>query len=260
MIENEFVTYSVANRVATIALNSPKTLNALTKVMRLRLIHCVEMAEADPEVRVIVLTGEGRSFCAGADLNEGLGDHDDFVEQCNEEYLPWLMGIHNSSKLYVAAVSGAAAGVACAAVLNCDLVVMSEDAYLYQAFAAIGLMPDGGATWLLLKRLGYHRAIEMVVSAGRLDAAECLRLGLANKVVATESLRTSAQIWAEQLAKGAPLAQAATKKVMRSAYDKSYEDTVIEESVLQSKLIESQDSAKAVQAFLAKEAPTFDGK
>jgi 2-(1,2-epoxy-1,2-dihydrophenyl)acetyl-CoA isomerase len=260
MPDYQSINLSVTNRVATLAFNSPKTINALHQKMRLELIDAVHKVEADEEVRVVILTGLGRGFCAGADLSEGMPGYTKFVDQCAAEYKPWLMAIHNSEKLYVAAVNGAAAGIGAATVMNCDLVLMADDSYLYQAFSAIGLMPDGGATWLLLQKLGYQRAIDMAVNAGRLSAQQCLELGLANRVVSAESLIDEAQAWAEQMAQGAPLAQAAVKKLMRNATSMSYAEVVDQEAVEQSKLIESDDSRNAIAAFFAKRKAVFKGK
>ena len=263
MPEYEFINYTVSNRVATIALNTPKSLNAFHKQMRLELIEAVNYAETDADAQVVILTGEGRAFCAGADLSEdmnGGGDHASFYEQCAIEYTPWLMGIHNSNKIYIAAVNGVSAGIGSAAVMNCDLVVMADNSYLYQAFSAIGLMPDGGAVWSLLNKLGYQRAFEMAVDAGKLTAEQCLADGIANKVVPADDLITETQAWAEKLAVGAPLSQTSTKNLMRKASQMSYEDVVVEESRLQAKLIQSEDAINAVQAFFAKETPVFKGK
>ena len=254
------ITVTTRNRVATITLNAPKTLNALTQAMRLELMNAITTVENDDGVRVIILTGSGRGFCAGADLTEGTLEHPSFVEQCAAEYEPWLMAIHNSKKLYLAAVNGVAAGIGAAIVMNCDLVVMSDDAYLYQAFSAIGLMPDGGANWLLLQKLGYQRALDLAVNAGRLSAQECFDLGLVNRVVSGESMLENAQAWAEKMASGAPLAQAAIKTLMRKALSMSYSEVINEEARVQSKLINSEDSKGAVAAFFAKQAPVFNGK
>lgn len=254
------IKYSVHNQVATITLNAPSSLNALTQGIRLDMIEVLTRIESDQQIRVVILTGEGRGFCAGADLNEGDFGHAGFVEQCAAEYKPWLMAVHNSSKIHIAAVNGVAAGIGAAVVMNCDLVVMSEDAYLYQAFSAIGLMPDGGANWLLLQKLGYQRALDMAINAGRLSAQECLELGMANRVVSTEKLLESSQEWGEQIAQGAPLVQAAVKSLMRKALSMSYSDVIDEEALEQTKLVSSEDSRNAVAAFLAKEKPVFNGK
>ncbi len=239
MAEYDFINYRVSNSVATIALNTPAKLNAFHRKMRLELIEAIGQAEADDSVRIVILTGEGRAFSAGADLTEPMPDVDSFVEIHTAEYTSWLMTIHNSEKLYISAVNGACAG---------------------QAFSAIGLMPDGGANWLLLHKLGYQRAIEMAIDAGRLSAEQCLELGIANKVVAPDELLSEAQAWAEKLASGAPLAQTAVKKLMRKALSMSYEQAMKEEWRLQNDLVQSEDAANAVAAFLAKEKAVFKGK
>ena len=256
----QYINYSVTNGVARIALNTPDSLNAFHRKMREELIHAIDFVEQDDSAKVVVLAGEGRAFSAGANLNEGLDGYPSFVEQCAVEYTPWLMGIHNSNKLYIAAVNGACAGVASAAAMNCDLMVMAEDAYIYQAFSAIGLMPDGGANWLLVNKLGYSRALQLAVDAGRLTAQQCFEYGLANKVVAADDLMAEAQAWGEKLAAGAPLAQQATKKLMRKVSAMSYQQVIEEESVMQSKLLQSEDTENAIKSFFAKEKAVFHGK
>jgi 2-(1,2-epoxy-1,2-dihydrophenyl)acetyl-CoA isomerase len=260
MAEYQNVNYAIKNRVATIALNRPETLNAFSQGLRQDLLATLIRAVADDNVRVIVLTGEGRGFSSGADLIEDTSMYPSFVEQCEAEYKPFLMAMENSPKLIIAAVNGAAAGIGSAVVMHCDLVMMADDAYIYQAFSAIGLMPDGGATQLLVQRLGYHRALQMAVDAGRLTASECLDLGLANKQVASQHLRQEAQTWAEHLAQGAPMAQQFAKQLMRKAALMSYSEVVDEEAVLQSKCIASEDAKIGVLAFLNKRKAIFIGK
>lgn len=260
MTDYTHIKFSTLNGVATIALSSPKTLNGFNQSMRLQLIDAVARIEADDDIRVAILTGDGKAFSSGADLSERMPDHDSFESQCRAEYTPWLMAIHNSKKLYIAAVNGACAGIGSAAAMNCDLMVMADNAYLYQAFSAIGLMPDGGANWLLVNKLGYTRALQIVVDAGRISPEQCLEAGIANKVVPADELMMSAQAWAEKLAAGAPLAQQATKSLMRRAYAMSYEDVINEEAILQTQLSESNDAQNAIRSFLAKEPIVFEGK
>ena len=265
MSDYQYVNYSVQNGVARIALNTPDKLNAFHYQMRLDLMAAIERVEQDDDARVVILTGEGRAFSAGADLSDEEAEtfnrlYPSFVEQCAAEYKPWLMGIHDSKKIYIAAVNGACAGIGTAAAMNCDLMIMGDDAYLYQAFAAIGLMQDGGATWLLLHKIGYQKAFELAVNAGKLTAQECLDLHITNKVVPEDELRGAAQAMGERLAQGAPLAQASIKTLMRKAHTMSYSEVVDVESEMQSKLITSEDSANAIAAFFNKEKPVFSGK
>lgn len=246
--------------VAVLTLNRPEQLNSISQGMRQEILRAIPILEADDTVRIIILTGEGRAFCAGADLSEGMPGFDRFTEQCAAEYKPWLQAIHDSEKIYIAAVKGACAGIGSAVALNCDLISMSEDAYFYQAFAAIGLMPDGGATKLLLDKLGYFRAFELVVSAGKMHAEEALRLGLTNRVFATDKLLSGTIAWAEELAKGSPLAQRAVKKLMRKASHMTYSEVIDTEAEMQSDLIESEDGQNAPIAFMKKEPIVFKGR
>lgn len=260
MSEYQHIKLEIDEGVATITLRSPTSLNALHQSMRFELMDAIDQLENTEAVRVVVLAGEGKAFCAGADLSEGMPGHDNFMQQCEAEYKPWLMGIHDSSKVYIAAVQGAAAGIGSAVVMNCDMVVMAEDAYIYQAFSAIGLIPDGGATWLLLQKLGYQKAFEMAANAGRLSSQECLDIGLANKRVPNEDLMEVTLELAKQFSHGAPLAQRALKKLMRRAAHMTYSEVIDEEARLQSELIQSEDSRSAVDAFFKKQKPIFKGK
>ena len=260
MSDYQNINFSIKNRVATIALSSPKTLNGFNKTMRMEMIKVIKECEDNDDVRVVILTGEGKAFSAGADLSEGLPIETPFTDQCREEYTPWLMAIHDSKKLYISAVNGVCAGIGCAAAMNCDLMIMADNAYFYQAFAAIGLMPDGGSNWLLVNKIGYSRALQLAVEAGKLTAQECLDYHITNKVVPADQLMSSAQAWAEQLAQGSPLAQTATKGLMRKASSMTYKEVIEEEAVLQTGLIRSEDGQNAVRSFFAKEKAVFTGK
>ena len=256
----ETINYQVVNRVATLTLNAPGSLNAINQRMRLDIKAAIESAEIDDNVRLIVIDGAGRGFCAGADLSEGMPDYDTFVEQCAAEWKPWLTQIHESNKLYIAAVHGPCAGIGTAIAMVCDFLVMSDDAYLYQAFSAIGLIPDGGANWLLLNKLGYQRALDLAVNAGRLNAKECLQLGLASRVVAKRDLSSCVQSWAEEMTQGAPLAQASAKRSLRRAATMTYAETIDAEAKLQDELIQSEDAQNAVEAFFNKTKVEFKGR
>jgi 2-(1,2-epoxy-1,2-dihydrophenyl)acetyl-CoA isomerase len=163
-------------------------------------------------------------------------------------------------KPVVAAVAGPAAGIGLSFALACDLVMMSEDAYLLSPFAAIGLIPDGGATWLLARTLGYHRAYQLCVESERVPAARCLELGLANRVVPADALDAESLAWAESLAERSPLALARTKLAMRAAMTSSFSETVAYEAHLQNACVESEDAQEGVAAFLGKRKAEFKGK
>ncbi|MCG6857187.1 MAG: enoyl-CoA hydratase/isomerase family protein, partial [Salaquimonas sp.] len=236
----------------------PKVRNAFNGQLRAALLQAVQSVNEDEAIRVVVLTGAGEGFCAGADLSDGMPPS--ITEQIESEYKPFLMGIADSSKIWMAAVNGVAAGIGGALAMTCDLVVMDEDASVYLAFAAIGLIPDGGTTWHLLHAMGYQRAFETIVEGKRIPASECLGLGIANRVVARNAAVGEAAAWAEKLATGAPLAQTAAKKVLRHVGRMRLQDAITLEARAQQPLTESEDFRNAVAAFLAKQKPVFTGK
>lgn len=256
----ETVEYSVSERVATILLNRPSARNAFNKKMREELFAAVELANSDDGVRVVVISGAGAGFCAGADLTEGFADYENISDQIIGEYKPFLMAIEQSQKLYISAINGAAAGMGSALAMCCDLTVMGESAYIYQAFAPIGLVPDGGASWQLVNAIGYKRAIEIIVEGRKVPAAECVSLGLANKLVADDELSAAAQKWAETLAQGAPLAQRYTKQLARRSLEQSLDQAIDAEAYCQDICTTSEDAATAINAFFAKKKPVFSGR
>lgn len=254
------VNYSVANRVALLELNRSGSLNSFNEQLRAELLAAINQAESDDNVRVVIITGAGKGFSAGADLKEILAGCDSIEAQILEEYKPFLSRISQSDKTYIAAVHGAAAGIGGALAMTCDLMVMAESAYIYMAFSAIALVPDGGATWHLVNSLGYKRAYELIAEAGKLPAEQCVSLGLANKVVADAELLDYAQAWAERLAAGAPLSQKYLKQLLQSAQRLSLDETIRLEAGYQNITFTSDDFQEGVAAFFDKRKPVFTGK
>ena len=214
----KLVNYEVADAVAVIALNRPDNMNAFTADLRADLAEALHDVTNDNSVRAVVLTGEGRCFSAGADLKESLGGRP-VSEQLREEYRPVFAAIAELSVPVIAAIPGSAAGIGMSLALHCDLVIMADDAFLLSPFSTISLVPDGGLNWALVRHLGYKRAFQLSVEAERIDAARCVQLGLANRTAPADELQSTALEWARDLSQRAPLALAATKKVMRFAMD-----------------------------------------
>jgi 2-(1,2-epoxy-1,2-dihydrophenyl)acetyl-CoA isomerase len=257
----ETVNYSVGKRVATIRMNRPKALNAFNDQMRKDLLAAVDLANADNEVRVIVLGGEGRGFCAGADLTEDYRPlYDSVDQQIKESYKPILMALYHSEKITLASVRGAAAGAGSAFAMVCDLSIMADDAFIYQAFAAIALVPDCGASWHLMRQLGAKRAFQVIVEGEKLAAQTCVELGLANKLVAADELDSATQAWAEKLAAGAPLPQRYAKQLLRQAPHNTLEQAIDHEAELQNFCISSKDFTEGTTAFFEKRKPVFTGE
>jgi 2-(1,2-epoxy-1,2-dihydrophenyl)acetyl-CoA isomerase len=260
MANYETVTVARHDQVALVTLNRPDSLNAFNAALRRDLLQAVLEVNADDSIRVVVLAGAGRAFCAGADLSEVAGDDFDVENQLNNEYKPVLMAITDSPKPWISAVNGAAAGVGSSFAMVCDLTMMAENAYIYQAFAAISLVPDGGATWHLARTLGRKRAYELIVSGEKLPAARCQELGLCNRVVPADALLENALQWAQELAGKAPLALRHAKAALNFAMEQSVADTITEEARLQAICIASADASEGVSAFVEKRAPVWQGK
>ena len=251
--------YETEGAIATIILNRPEVFNAINEEMRRELLEAIERTERDKNIRVVIIKGNGPGFCAGADLSEGLGKRP-VEEQLEHEYKPFLMAIDRGDNLYIAQVHKSAAGIGGALAMTCDFCVMADDANIYLAFAAIGLVPDGGKTWHLLTGMGYSRALETIITGRKILADECLALGLVNKTVPENELENTTKDWALQLAKGAPLAQQAAKRILKRVGNVSFGEAISLEAIEQGPLTRSEDCRNAVDAFLNKQQPEFEGK
>ena len=253
------VIYEQQEGVAIIAMNRPDSLNGFTPELCEDLLRTFEKAEQDESVRVVVFTGEGRAFSAGADLKQGLEGERTIREKLQCEYRPVLVAIAQIPKPVIAAVPGFAAGIGLSFALHADLLIMADDSFLLSPFTTISLVPDGGANWLLVRQLGYHLAYQLSVESERVGAARCLELGIANKVVAADDLRDAAISWAHDLCKRAPLSLAATKKVMRHAMDNDWASCFDMEAEVQEQLRVSNDAKEGVSAFFEKRDANFKG-
>ncbi len=255
---SEIVRYEREGAVAIITLNRPDSMNAFDTDLRAAVVDAFTEARKDDSVRAVVFTGEGRCFSAGADLKAGIDRDVESILQ--SEYRPVQEAIASLPKPVIAAVPGSAAGIGLSMALQCDLVIMADNAFLLSPFTTISLVPDGGLNWLLVRQLGYRRAFQLSVESERIPADRCVELGLANKAVPADDLRAAALEWAQALAKRAPLSIAATKKVMRFAADHSWSDAYDMEASLQGELLGSEDNEEGIKAFFEKRAPDFKGR
>lgn len=259
MSDETVLVYEIEGAIARITLNRPGALNAFNESLRLQFTAALRRAASDQAVRAVVLTGAGRAFSSGADLRAGMKDGADTRRQLLDEYAPSVNAIADMPKPIIAAVEGFVAGVGCAHVLASDLVVMAEDAFLLLPFSNIALIPDGGLTWLLERRLGHRIAFELAADAQRVTASRCRELGLVNRVVPKGTAVAVANEWAQRLAAGPPLALAHTKRLLRECPALSLARAQEREADAQAECIDSGDFREGVSAFFAKRPPQFTG-
>lgn len=254
----EPLTQVVENGVAWIRLNRPDRMNAVNAELRKALAGAVRQAERDEATRVVVVTGEGRGFCSGADVRDfGAGDRD--VAGIRADYERLLAGLYRMPKPTIAAMNGVAAGIGASLAMVCDLRIAVPEASFVEAFVKIGLTVDGGATWLLPRLIGSGRALEMFYTGEPLGAEEAHRLGLVNRLVAPDRLEAEVRELAERLASGPAAALAAIKRSVNYAHGTSLEEAMEFEFHLQGVLFQSADFAEGVAAFIEKRQARFGG-
>lgn len=248
-----------ADGVATVTLNRPESLNALNAPMRRELLAAVKALGRDASTRAVVLTGEGRGFCSGADLRGGAGERE-FRRVLINEYNPLIRAIRELPKPVIAGVNGVAAGAGVSLALACDLVFAADDARFIQAFVKIGLVPDSGSTRTLVRTLGRHRAARLIFSGDPLSAAEAVELGLVNSVVPAAELAATVQREAQRLAAAPTRAIAYAKRLINTVEDASLEDSLAAEAAYQELAGRTQDHGEGVAAFADKREPRFVGR
>jgi len=259
----EPVRFDLSDTVATITLDAPDSLNALTVAMKTSLLGALEKAAQADDVRAVVLTGAGRGFCVGQDLKEHAealaagGGH--ALDTVREHYNPIVRAITGMPKPVVAAVNGTAAGAGAALAFACDFRIASETASFLMAFARVGLGPDTGASWTLQRLVGYGRAAAMLMLAEPVTAAQALEMGLVNAVVPVADVADAADELARRLAAGPTAAYAGIKQALAVAATADLNAALETEADVQARCGGTDDHRAAVEAFLAKQAPTFTG-
>jgi 2-(1,2-epoxy-1,2-dihydrophenyl)acetyl-CoA isomerase len=251
--------------VWTLTVNRPEVRNALDKPTAQALHRALQSAEAAPETRVIVITGAvmagGAAFGAGADIRAAMSDGitpGEAHKILTEAYAPLIQGIWACKWPVIAAVDGVAAGISCDLALACDLRLLSTRGALAELFARIGLIPDGGGTYLLPRLLGLGRALEVMFFGERIEAEQALALGLANKVLPVETFLAEVHTYAHQLAAQSPQALMYGKRAMKAALeDKTLGEAMAREADLQRAILESEDGFEGFAAFLQKRPPVW---
>jgi 2-(1,2-epoxy-1,2-dihydrophenyl)acetyl-CoA isomerase len=257
------VDLTIDGAVATIVLNRPEKLNALTLEMRESLAEIFVRLRFDDAVRAIVVTGAGRAFCSGADVDRMAGPAEDLRagrERMQRGAHTFIRALYAIEKPVIAAVRGPAVGIGWSLALACDLVVAARSARFSQIFRRIGLAPDGGAIWFLTRRIGMAKAKELVFSARFVEAEEALALGLVNHVVEDHELEAKATALAADFAAAPTFALGLAKKLFDAAVGPGLDAYLEIESLVQPQLHHTQDHAEGVAAFRAKRPPKFVGR
>lgn len=253
------IRHELSDGVATITLNRPESLNALNGAMRGELLAALKAAGRDDAVRAVVITGEGRGFCSGADLRGGEAERA-FRRVLTDEYNPLIVAIRELPKPVIAAVNGVAAGAGMSLALACDLVYAADDARFILAFGRIGLVPDSGATRTLVRALGRHRAAQLIFGGEPLVAAAAHEAGLVNVVVPAGELASVAHAAAAKLAAAPTRAIALAKRAINHAEDALLAESLAMEAALQELAGRTEDHAEGVAAFGEKREPRFIGR
>ena len=253
--------YEVADAVATVTLDRPDALNALTVPLKTELLAAFRAIARDRTIRAVVLTGAGRAFCAGQDLKERLEpDAAPLAVELRERYNPIIAAMRGLDQPIVGAINGVAAGAGASLALACDIRLAAENASFVLAFGRIGLVPDSGATWFLPRLVGSARAAEMALTGAPLSAAEAERVGLVSRVVPGDALAAEARSVATRLTELAPLALALTKRALQRTWSLDLEAALEDEAYRQGIAGATADHAEGIAAFLDKRPPRFTGE
>jgi enoyl-CoA hydratase/carnithine racemase len=265
--ESPEVLYGVADHIATITLNRPERMNTISRAMLAQLSDRLLEADADSEVRVVILTGVGRAFCAGLDLTEvtrpgaigGIASGASQAVDLDLRNTPPTV-LFNMGKPTICALNGSAAGYGMDTALGCDIRLMAKGAKMAAAFTKRGIVPESGGTWFLPRLIGWSRAAELIFTGRTLTADECVDMGLASAAVPAEDLAGAARALAAEIAANAPLAVQAAKKMMRMGLGEGFNDHVHHVFLQLRPLLRTEDAKEGMRAFVEKRPPAFTGR
>lgn len=252
----------IKDKTAYLTLNRPEVFNSFNREMALLLQSELDAAEKNPEVRAIVITGNGKAFCAGQDLKEVTSPelNPGFKKILEEHYNPIISRIRSIEKPVIGAINGVAAGAGANIALACDVVIASENASFIQAFSKIGLIPDSAGTFFLPRLIGFQKASALMMLGDRVSAQDAEKMGMVYKVISSENFLEEVNAIANTLANMPTKALGLTKRLLNQSMTNSLEEQLDLESKLQIEAAQSEDYAEGVDAFINKRKPEFKGK
>ncbi len=252
----------IENKIAFITLNRPEVFNSFNREMALRLQSTLDLCETNNEVRAIVLSGNGKAFCAGQDLKEVTSPelNPGFKKILEEHYNPIILRIRKIKKPIIGAINGVAAGAGANIALACDIVVAHEKVSFIQAFSLIGLVPDSAGTFFLPRLVGFQKALALAMLGDKISAEEAERMGMIYKVIPLESFEEDVNKLALKLANMPTKALGMIKELYNKSMTNNLEAQLALESKLQIEAAQSEDYAEGVSAFIEKRKPNFKGK
>ncbi len=256
-----FIIHSKENSVLIIGLNRPGKFNSFNREMALQLQKILDDAASDKSIRAIYITGEGKAFCAGQDLNEAMDANGPGIKRIvDEHYNPIIRKIRTIEKPVVCAVNGVAAGAGANIALACDVVIAASSASFIQSFSKIGLVPDSGGTFMLPRLIGWQRASALMMLGDKVSAIDALQMGMIYKVADDAKLREDAMAIATTLSQMPTYGIGLTKKLLNESFFNSLDKQLNSERDLQVQAANSYDYNEGVKAFLEKRKPTFKGE
>ncbi len=257
----EFILFSVENQVARITLNRPQVFNSMHHAMRQEILEALETCKTDPSIRAVYLTGSGRAFCAGEDLQEVTAPNGPSLNEIiSTGYNPMVTAIRTLEKPVVCAVNGVAAGAGANIALACDITVAAESASFTQAFSKIGLIPDSGGTWTLPRLVGLQRATALMMLSDKVSATEAAAMGMIWKVFPDDSFAADSLQIAETLARMPTKGLGLTKRALNKAFSNDFFAQLNVEDALQTAAGQTHDYREGVASFLEKRKPEFKGE